>query len=394
MTANHDPYALAPLTAEFRDPAAEHAFRNHIQPRTARHLKTAAAIWAILALLFGWLDYHDLGMSSGFYLLFSMRILQALMLLGLILAVVRRPSLATSGWPVTLAAILGFPVMFAIFFVRPDIAAYNIGVISILLISLYVFLPNRLILNNLVAGFGLVGTLATLWLRGSEADTLVTLGIVMSLPVVTGYVAARRLHVVQRQEYALLQKVTQTNQELSAEIDRRKSLEAELQRQATTDPLTGLSNRRQYEMLFRRERERCQRQGGTMVLGIADLDHFKKINDTHGHDLGDQALRHVANIFLESLRHSDVVGRFGGEEFILLLPDTHLKQAEAVVERLREHLAETPLIAESLTIPLSATFAITPVRVDDDCIEDIIRRADKGLYQGKKDGRNRVVVIA
>ncbi len=394
MTANHEPYALAPFRAEFRDPQTEAAFRNHVEPETAKHLKIALGIWAFLMLLFALLDYQDLGISTGFYILTGMRLLQAVMLVGLILLLARRPDLATSGWPVTVVAILGFPIMFVIFFIRPDIAAWNVGVICILLISIYVFIPNRLVFNNLIAIFGLVGTQVSLGIRGSEPGTLIGLVVVMSLPIITGYVASRRLQMVRRQEYALLEQVHNTNQELSEEIERRKALEVELQRQATTDPLTGLSNRRQYEMLFRRERERCARQGGAMVLGIADLDHFKQINDIHGHDLGDQALKHVAKIFLESLRHSDVLGRFGGEEFILLLPDTHINQAQVVVERLREQLSITPLVADSLSIPMTATFAITPVKVDDDNIEDIIRRADKGLYHGKKDGRNRVVVVA
>lgn len=394
MAGEDTPYAIAPLKAEFRDAQTEEAFRSYVEARTARHLKTTIIVWALLTLLFGLLDYQDLGMSPGFYLLMGMRVGAAAMLAVLYVLVSGRPQLATAGWPVTLVAILGFPLMFVIFFVRPDTAAWNVGVISIMLISIFVFLPNRLMLNTLVAAYGLIGTLTTLAVRGSDAATLIGLAIVMLLPVVTGFVAARRLQVVQRQEFALLQQVTLTNQDLKQEIERRKALEGELQRQATTDPLTGLSNRRQYEMLFKRERERCARQGGAMVVGIADLDHFKQINDTHGHDLGDQALKHVAQIFLESLRQSDVVGRFGGEEFILLLPDTQITQAQAVVERLREQLANTPLVAGSLKIPVTATFAITQVRVDDDSIEDIIRRADKSLYQGKKAGRNRVVVAA
>ncbi|MCL5041895.1 MAG: GGDEF domain-containing protein [Gammaproteobacteria bacterium] len=394
MAGEDNPYAIAPLKAEFRDAQTEQAFRSYVEARTARHLKTTIIVWALLTLLFGLLDYQDLGMSPGFYLLMTMRVGAAAMLAVLYVLVSGRPNLATAGWPVTLVAILGFPLMFVIFFVRPDTAAWNVGVISIMLISIYVFLPNRLMLNTLVAAYGLIGTLTTLTLRGSDAATLIALAIVMLLPVVTGFVAARRLQVVQRQEFALLQRVTLANQDLKQEIERRKELEGELQRQATTDPLTGLSNRRQYEMLFKRERERCARQGGAMVVGIADLDHFKQINDTHGHDLGDQALKHVAQIFLDSLRQSDVVGRFGGEEFILLLPDTQITQAQAVVERLREQLANTPLVAGSLKIPVTATFAITQVRVDDDSIEDIIRRADKSLYQGKKAGRNRVVVAA
>lgn len=190
----------------------------------------------------------------------------------------------------------------------------------------------------------------------------------------------------------LLQQAQQSNQRLETEIAHSKELEAELQRQALTDPLTGLSNRRHYEMLFNREHDRCRRHGAALVLGMIDLDHFKRINDNHGHDVGDKVLRFVAEVMQRPLRHSDILGRFGGEEFILILPDTSLQQAEAIAERMRQALENDALIQGDTLIKVTATFGLTQVRAEDSDIQECVRRADEALYEGKRSGRNKVTL--
>lgn len=166
-----------------------------------------------------------------------------------------------------------------------------------------------------------------------------------------------------------------------------------MRRQATTDPLTGLFNRRQYEMLFRRERERCRRQGTAICVAMVDLDYFKALNDELGHDCGDMALKHVATLFTNQLREGDVVGRFGGEEFIILLPDTGPAEAERVIERLRQTLENTPVSLQGEPRRLTATFSISAVLDDETDISETLRRVDRGLYRGKRAGRNRVVMV-
>ncbi len=359
----------------------------------ARHLRVAVLVWAILLLLFGGLDYLDLGWSDGFLILMFTRILQAALLLAFAWQLSQRPELATTGYAVTALEALGFVLFFLIYFARPDIVIWNIGVTLIMLISMFIFIPSRVYPTLLAALFGIAGTLYCLALTGLSTGLLVGVSFILMLPVVVGFVAALRLQLVQRHEFALYTEVAEANRELKAEIERREALELELKRQATTDPLTGLFNRRQYEMLFVRERERCRRQNSPMCLCIADLDHFKALNDKLGHDAGDAALRHVASLFARHMRQSDVLGRFGGEEFIMLLPDTDEQQASCMVERLRQALEQSPLLLSSgRDYPLTATFAVTRVQDDEKTIRDTIRRADKGLYQGKRAGRNRVVL--
>ncbi|MFD1699913.1 GGDEF domain-containing protein [Halopseudomonas phragmitis] len=386
-------YRLSTWRGEFVEPEVEQAFRRHIEPSMARHLRVAVLVWAILLLLFGGLDYLDLGWSDGFLILMSTRILQAALLLAFAWRLGQRPELATTGYAVTALEALGFVLFFLIYFARPDIVIWNIGVTLIMLISMFIFIPSRVYPTLLAALFGIAGTLYCLALTGLSTGLLVGVSFILMLPVVVGFVAALRLQLVQRHEFALYTEVAEANRELKAEIERREALELELKRQATTDPLTGLFNRRQYEMLFVRERERCRRQNSPMCLCIADLDHFKALNDKLGHDAGDAALRHVASLFARHMRQSDVLGRFGGEEFIMLLPDTDEQQAGCMVERLRQALEQSPLLLSSdRDYPLTATFAVTRVQDDEKTIRDTIRRADKGLYQGKRAGRNRVVL--
>ncbi|WP_373185146.1 GGDEF domain-containing protein [Halopseudomonas sp.] len=391
MAKEKDRYALSAWRGEFLHQDVEGAYREHVKEGTARHLIVALRVWAFLLVSFGWLDYIGLGLSEGFYHLLAMRLFSALLLLGLSVIVRHRPELAKDGGAVSILEAIGFLLFFIIYFVRPDIVIWNIGVTVIILISLYIFIPNRLVNSNVTALFGILGTLYCLSLGGTEPRLLVGIFFLLSFPAIVGYFASRRLNLSSRQQYALFMETVQVNQSLQAEIKRREELEVELKLQATTDPLTGLLNRRQYETLFRREQERVRRHAGKLSLCVTDLDHFKKINDDHGHDVGDQVLKHISDLFVETLRHTDIVGRFGGEEFILLLPDTDLDNAMVVIDRLREKLQASPVEADDKEIRITATFAVTEVNAEDVTIEDVIRRADKALYRGKEAGRNQVV---
>ena len=380
-------YQISAWRAEFIDPAMEQAYVSSVQSHTAKFLIVALLIWAALLAAFLPLDWLALGTSTGFAILAGLRISHALLLLWLAFMVSRRPQWASWGWPVTLVAIAGYPLYFIYPFLVPDSGGIGLAVMLIMLLSVYVFIPNRVPLNNLIAAVGIMGITVGMAIQGATPQELVIACLVLIWPALLGYAAALRINTGSRRAFINLN-------ELEAEIDRRKSLESELQRQALTDPLTGLSNRRQYELLFRRELDRFNRHGTPLVLGLIDLDHFKDINDNYGHDAGDQVLCHVAELLQAPLRQSDILGRFGGEEFIFILPDTDLDQARSVAERMRLALEETHLVQEGKSIHITATFAVTQVTAADSEINDIIRRVDSALYQGKNQGRNRVVCAA
>jgi diguanylate cyclase (GGDEF)-like protein len=259
------------------------------------------------------------------------------------------------------------------------------------MLSIYVFIPNRLVLTNTVALVGIAAATGVQILMGNSLGEVVFTFVFLCWPAMLGCVVAHRALMGSRRAYILLRASETANQSLETEIARRQALEAELQRQALTDPLTGLSNRRHYEMLFMREHDRCRRHNSALTLGMIDLDHFKRINDTHGHEFGDQVLQSAAEILQRPLCHIDILGRFGGEEFILILPDTGIVQAQAVAERMRESLEEEVVTVNGITATVTATIAITQVLATDTDIQECIRRADQALYQGKHAGRNRVV---
>lgn len=393
MTSSADRYRVSSLWAEFADPDIEKAFRAQMQAIRARQLRVALYVWAGLLLAFGVLDLQALGWSREFYILAACRGVQVAMLLTLAFILPRRPHWASSGYAVTALEISGFVLFMPIYFLRPDIATLTIIVLGLIIWSMFLFIPNRLKLTLLSAVVAGLLALAAIAVNGRGLGVVISAALFLSFPIAAGFFGTQQLFKVQRQQFAMFNEARRANRELEKEVEQRKLLEEELKRQATTDPLTGLFNRRQYEMLFRRERERCRRQGTSICVAMGDLDQFKKLNDEMGHDSGDIALQHVARLFISHLREGDVVGRFGGEEFIILLPDTDVAEAAKVIERLRRELESNPVPLQGGSWPLTVTFSVSAVLDNEKDIVETLRRVDGGLYQGKREGRNQVVVV-
>lgn len=168
--------------------------------------------------------------------------------------------------------------------------------------------------------------------------------------------------------------------------------ESRLRKQATLDPLTGLANRSHFESLTAHALARSQRDGAPMALMLCDVDHFKRVNDQHGHAAGDEVLMGVAQLLAANLRDGDVLARWGGEEFLALLPASPVDAACATAERIRAAVEATPLrAAGDAQAPLHVTlsFGVTHVAGQSD-LQAAITRADRALYASKHGGRNRV----
>lgn len=164
----------------------------------------------------------------------------------------------------------------------------------------------------------------------------------------------------------------------------------ESQELASTDPLTHLYNRRQFFNLARTEYERSVRYDRPLCLLMIDLDHFKKFNDLYGHNIGDQVLAGLADIFRATLRKVDVVARYGGEEFVVLLPETDEVRAVDVSDRLRERIAATPIPTDKGELNVTVSIGIGVHSPHSKRLETVIDWADKALYSAKSKGRNRV----
>jgi diguanylate cyclase (GGDEF)-like protein len=162
----------------------------------------------------------------------------------------------------------------------------------------------------------------------------------------------------------------------------------EVARRAHTDQLTGLANRRSFDEHFARMTAEVDRYGGTMSIVVADVDFFKRVNDTYGHEAGDAVLRAVAAMVRDRARSVDVCARFGGEEIALLLPQTPMTGAFEVAERLRRAIASNPIRHGGREIPVSASFGVAGYPESAHTREALFAAADRALYRAKGDGRN------
>lgn len=170
-------------------------------------------------------------------------------------------------------------------------------------------------------------------------------------------------------------------------------LEQSLNQLASRDALTQCWNRRMIDELLSTAVAEAKRKQADLTLMLLDIDHFKAVNDTHGHAAGDSALKHMVGILNTNLREYDQVGRFGGEEFLVILPTTDISSAWGIAERIRSSLQFHPAqISSDTSIAMTVSIGITQLRHrDDESLETLFGRADRALYNAKQAGRNRVV---
>ena len=176
------------------------------------------------------------------------------------------------------------------------------------------------------------------------------------------------------------------------DITERKRLQAALQEQAIRDPLTGLFNRRYLDETLPRELSRCQRNGEPLVVAMLDLDHFKRFNDTYGHEAGDTVLRTIGELLGKTLRAGDLPCRYGGEELTLILHGSTLEDARLRLDELRQALRKTRMVYRGGELPaITVSIGVTAAEAAETDATTLLNRADAALYQAKAQGRDRVV---
>ena len=171
-----------------------------------------------------------------------------------------------------------------------------------------------------------------------------------------------------------------------------QSANQQLKHLSRTDRLTGLNNRGHWEEELRREYSRHRRYGSTAALVIFDIDHFKKINDTYGHPAGDKVIQFVADVVREAIRETDIAGRYGGEEFVVLLPDVDKVSARLFAERLRQLVEALVVEADGQEIRFTISLGVADLSQTSQDHQQLIEWADRALYQSKHGGRNQVSV--
>ena len=205
---------------------------------------------------------------------------------------------------------------------------------------------------------------------------------------ITGCIVARStLDKLSKRDISYLEQLTRQS---AITINRANTYSKVLQ-YATLDALTNLNNRRQFEVRLKQEIATTKRQKNPLCAMMVDIDFFQKVNDTYGHASGDAVLRTVASIIKEHLRESDIPSRYGGEEFAVLLPYTHIEEAKIVGERLRKAVETTPIPIDKKNINVTISMGLAEFDVKESG-EELFKRADSALYEAKEGGRNRVCV--
>jgi diguanylate cyclase (GGDEF)-like protein len=210
---------------------------------------------------------------------------------------------------------------------------------------------------------------------------------------ISGCIVARStLDALSKRDISYLEQLTRQS---AITINRANSYSKILQ-YATIDALTNLKNRRQFELRLGQEIATTKRQKNPLCAMMIDIDFFKKVNDTYGHASGDAVLRGVASIIKSALRESDIPSRYGGEEFAVLLPYTHIEEAQIVGERLRKAVETSPIPindenSDVKTIKVTISMGLAEFN-SQETGEELFERADKALYEAKESGRNRVCI--
>ncbi|KGJ92875.1 YfiR/HmsC family protein [Colwellia psychrerythraea] len=171
------------------------------------------------------------------------------------------------------------------------------------------------------------------------------------------------------------------------------ALNDQLYELAITDGMTQLFNRRHFIESAQVQEKQLKRNKSSYIVLMIDIDHFKNVNDSYGHAMGDAAIIYIADILKENLREYDIAGRIGGEEFVMMLPECKLDVAIKIAERLRKRIADSEIIFQNNTINLTISIGLTSLNIKDKDFDQVLQRADDALYQAKESGRNKVVVL-
>lgn len=234
----------------------------------------------------------------------------------------------------------------------------------------------------------------------SEVEQICSDGAVIATESVSSYLldgdgVARSILGITRnisERKAAESALRETNRQLHARIDEIGRLQAALQELAVRDGLTGLYNRRYLDETLEREVSRARREGNPLSLVMIDIDYFKRVNDTYGHQVGDEALRMLASVLLANIRAEDVACRYGGEEFLMLLPNMPLETAVERAELWRSAVEQLTISLGNLPITFTVSLGVAAYPEHGKTPDDLTRCADQALYRAKNDGRNQVSV--
>lgn len=271
---------------------------------------------------------------------------------------------------------------------QPDMPSHHLHLILEGKLSVYLVAQEALEYTTLLAG-ECAGEISLV--DGKHPSALVVAAEptrILSIPHDTVWSLADHSHEIARNLLEIIAgRMRNDNIALIATQNRKTQFE----HQAYVDALTGIYNRHWMDSAFPRALHRCTFDKQSFAVMLVDIDHFKRVNDTHGHLIGDLALKIVARCMAENLRPHDLLARYGGEEFAVLLPDASLEEARTIAERLRAMIADTEICCDDISFRVTISIGITPNQ-HEGTLENLIREADHALYRAKELGRNRIEI--
>ncbi|MBT8119712.1 MAG: diguanylate cyclase [Gammaproteobacteria bacterium] len=293
-----------------------------------------------------------------------------------------------------ISTLLGSCSMYKLMTLRPDSMPVIGSVVACLFwfidsaVDTFIFQTNRLYLEDLLAP-----DVPELWMRVQIVLLLMAFSL-LSMSMLSRHQRVRKKLKKYKTEFENIVDqrtvdMSLTNTQLREEILERQKIEEKLIQLATIDPLTSIPNRRKFDEVLEYEMNRDSRYKNELSLIFCDLDYFKKINDKYGHKIGDDALKAFTQLVSDNIRKTDVIARWGGEEFALLLPETSIMVAASAAEKLR---SETERFDFPHVGHITASFGVTQY-IEGDTEASLINRADDALYKAKKNGRNRIEML-
>ena len=360
--------------------AFEGKYRLQYLSTDVRHSTFGLLFLLVPTLSFIFTDFQFHWESPTFWPVLSVRIgfLIFATVMAMVLTKVRQPKqLDRINLTITLGLIASVA---AIELLRPDMFLTHIMVDSLVVLSCYLVFPNRIQARTVPAvsyTLFLIGAIM-FWHHDVPITSLNAIFLSLFLANLMGFFISNQYHFFRRNRF-------QTCELLLA-------AQSELKALANTDPLTGMPNRRRFFELGNIELERFKRYERNVSMLIIDLDHFKSINDSHGHDAGDAVLVAFSSAVHKCLRSADILGRIGGEEFGILLPETALEDAKVIGSRVNNLIREMRVKTESAVLGISISVGVAQAEKQDHDLESLIKRADNALYQAKNMGRDQVCV--
>ncbi|MDR3563177.1 MAG: GGDEF domain-containing protein [Negativicutes bacterium] len=355
-------------------------YRAHYLAADALQVSVVIAVWQIPNILLAFVDYQFFADSPQYGGLVIARILLLLLSLWAIYALRRTPGprefdrFLLSWFPVALTIILYLDAVWAARV--PGIAAINVLVVF----TSYLVIPSRMVTRVAPGLFLTTGNLLLYHWLGKTVDlqSLYMVLVAHLMANLLGVIFSARLFTYRRKEFLAMTK--------------EAKVKAELSRLACTDELTGVLNRRRLLELAQGEFLLFKHSGRPLSVLMIDLDYFKKFNDTHGHYAGDKILTEFSGAVAEKIRHNDIWGRVGGEEFVLVLPETTPHHALTISERFRIDAGQLSVRIGEQLLGFTVSIGLTQATAADHSFLDVLKRADKALYRAKKNGRNRTEV--